>query len=289
MHACGHDGHTAMLLGSAMILSRLRRGIKGNVKFLFQPAEETVGGAEAMIRAGCLERPRVDAVFALHLRPSKPFGAVAIRPGPMSAAALQFLITVKGRGGHAAGPHATIDPLVAANHIYQAFHTLSRNIDALDPCVVSVCSFHAGTAFNVIPDDAEMKGTIRTYKTSVEATIRRRMRAIVRGAAQAFGAKCRIEFIEGTRAVVNNAALTRLVLAASRRLGLRVVDVAPSMGSEDFSCYLKSAPGAFIRLGTQKGAAIRLQHSSKFDFDDTVLAKGAALLSECALLSLAEA
>lgn len=288
MHACGHDGHITMVLGAAMILKRFQAELKGNVKFIFQPAEESVEGAERMIAAGALERPRVDAIFGIHLWPNLRFGTVGIRPGPIMAAARHFKLTVVGKGGHGARPNRAVDPIVAANQIYTAFQTIRRTLDPFSPCVISVCAFNAGTTYNIIPPAAVLQGTLRTYAHASEAKAMRAMRAIVRGVTAMTGTRCRIDFHPGTPAVVNVEPLVQIVREAGRALKIPVAPEELSMGSEDFSCFQEKVPGAYLKLGTMRGKTIRELHSHTFDFDESILPLGAALLADCAVRALAK-
>ena len=283
MHACGHDGHVAILLGAAMVLSRLRPRLRGNVKFLFQPAEETIAGARGMIRDGAMRQPQVDAVLGMHVWPDMPMGVIGLKPGPVMAAADHFSIKVRGEGGHGAKPHLTRDPLVPAHHIYQALQTIRRNIDPLSPYVLSVCSFHGGATYNVVPSDAQIQGTLRTLDDAVRAGVKKRIRQIVKGVGSTFGVTCRATFDIGCPLVANDAALVKIVTAAAKRVGAPTSDVPTSMGSEDFAFFLEHAPGAYLRLGTQRGGTTRTLHNNTFNFDEAVLPKGAAVMAQSAL------
>ena len=283
MHACGHDGHMAMALGAAMILARLRDALGGNVKFIFQPAEENILGASVMIADGVLEKPTVHAIFALHLHPLIDLGTVGVISGPAMAAANHFKITVTGKGGHGAHPHLTRDPIVTAHEIYAAFRTIRRNVNGLDPFVLSICMFHAGTTFNVIPGEALMRGTLRTFRLEVRDQVITRMREIVKGTAVSFGVECKLDFEEETPAVVNDAALVELAASAAKALGVPVTTIEPTTTSEDFAFFQQKVPGAFIRLGTKTEDPPRMIHNANFDFDEAVLPVGASLLAACAL------
>jgi len=283
MHACGHDANMAMAIGAASILAGLRSRVGGNVKFIFQPAEESISGARRMIADGALERPRVNAIIALHLRPDLKLGAVGLCAGPAMAAPNHFRLTVKGRGGHGAAPHMTDDPLVPAHAIYEEFQTIRRNVSALAPFVLSVCAFNAGTTFNIIPGQATMQGTLRTMSPRVRDQVMDRMRRIVRGAAQTYGVKCRLAFGESCPAVVNDPTVVDLIKHTAEKLAAPVVTMEPVMTSEDFAFFLEKAPGAMFRLGTQTGRTIRPLHTDTFNFDERVLPTGAALLAACAL------
>ncbi len=286
MHACGHDGHVAMVIGAAMILKRLQSHIPGNVKFLFQPAEEGLGGAEAMIQAGAMRDPKVDAIFGMHISVRQDYGVLGISPGPIMAAADRFQLHIIGRGGHAAHPELCVDPLLAAQQIYQGLQSIGRNLKGYDPHVLSVCTLSGGTTFNVIPTTAEMLGTIRTFDQKVRNTIIRRMRQIILGVETGFGVRCEFHLMRGYPVVSNNAALTKLSSRAAAELRIPVKKFELTMGAEDFSTYQKFAPGVYIDLGIRKNADQPPLHSNRFNFDDRILARGAALMARCALLYL---
>jgi amidohydrolase len=298
MHACGHDLHTAMLAGAARLLSSRQPELPGNVIFMFQPGEEVGGGARVMISEGVLDAAgsRPVAAFGLHVASSLlPFGIYSARDGTMLAAADTLEITVHGRGGHGSQPHRADDPIPAACHIVTALQTLvTRRFDVFDPVVITVGSFHAGTASNVIPDEAELAVTVRSFSPAARAAVQDAALRLVRDIASAHGVSATAEFVDGYPLTVNNsdevAVAERAVteLFGSQRF-LRTPD--PITGSEDFSYVLEQVPGAFIMLGAcppgADPATAPFNHSAEAVFDDAVLADGATLLTELALRRLA--
>lgn len=282
MHACGHDFHMATVLGAALILQEMRSQLAGTVRFLFQPAEETASGAVKLIAAGALEGVR--AVFGLHNKPDLPAGTVGLKHGPLMAAVDTLLITVTGKGGHAAIPDATIDPIVAGSAIVMALQTaVSRNTSPLDSAVVSVGAFQAGTASNVIPPEAKLLGTLRTFSPAVRQAMRPLLERIVTQVAAGYGASATIAFIEGTPAVNNDAAMTELVRGVAGALGMPVVEAQPTMGGEDFAEYQQVVPGCFLWMGT---GCPQNWHHPKFTVDESVIPQGAALFAAAALEAL---
>jgi len=291
MHACGHDGHTAIGLTVARLLNRHRDDLRGTVKLVFQPAEEGVvgpkgmGGAELMLDEGVLETPHVDYTLALHVWNEKPVGWLGIASGPVMAGAEFFKITVTGKGGHGAVPHASIDPVVASAHIITAIQSIvARNVAPLKAAVISVGSIHAGEAFNVIPQTVEMQGTIRTFDLDVRKTVLQRFEQVVRSAAESLGCTVELELQRVTPALINDEAITRRVLAAAQQVfPAAEADTAPylTMGSEDMAFMLEKAPGCYFFVGSanaEKGLNYG-HHHPKFDIDEAALPKAAALMA----------
>lgn len=293
MHACGHDGHTACLVGAAIVLARIADELPGRVKFIFQPAEESGGGGERMCREGALDDPKVDAVFALHGWPTLPIGRVGVRRGPVLAATNPWKLTVHGRGTHAAYPHRGIDPIVVACQIVGAWQTIvSRRTSPTDSVVVTVGQFHAGTADNIIPPAATLSGTIRSLTPETRAAAVAQVREIAEHVAQAHGARAEIEIREGYPALINDDRAAEHVEQTARAvLGPEQLECSepPSLGGEDFAYYAQRVPAAFWRLGVRDPASPEMPglHHPKYDFADRALPIGIRMHCEIARRFLA--
>ncbi len=279
MHACGHDGHTTILLGAARYLAETRN-FDGTVNFIFQPAEEGGGGGRVMVEDGLFEKFPCETVWGLHNTPDLPAGTIAAAPGPIMAAADGCKITVEARGSHAAMPHYSIDPIAVAVQLYTAMQTIvSRNVDPLKSAVVSVTTFHAGSAHNVIPETAELSASIRTFDPEVREMIRKRISELCAGMEAMHGATIRAEYTYGYPPTVNHETQTRIALDIAREVAGEAMtrdDIPPVMGSEDFSYMLEARPGAFLWLGSGKTDSDPGLHHPRYDFNDEVLTLGAS-------------
>ncbi len=291
MHGCGHDGHTTMLLGAARYLAR-HRDFDGTVHLLFQPGEEGFAGAQAMIDDGLFERFPCDAVYAMHNWPALPPGKIAVRPGPLRAAADRITITVEGRGGHGAHPYQNIDPVLVAAHIITAAQSIvSRNVHPLDAAVVSLCAIEAGNlgAMSVVPREARIVGTVRTFKPETQDMIETRLSALAASVAGGFGAQARLNYERIYPATINSrdeALFGQQVAAELVGPENLVADLEPSMGAEDFSFMLRVRRGAYFRIGQGGAEAGRLLHNTRYDFNDEILPLGAALFVRLAERSM---
>lgn len=283
MHACGHDGHTATALSVAKILKQKQSQLKGNVKFLFQPAEEGPGGALPMIQEGVLENPKVDAIIAMHVWNEIEIGKVIVKEGPLMASADEFVITIKGIGGHGAVPQFTVDSIVVAANVITTLQTIiSRNIDPLEPAVLTIGKIKGGSNFNIIAETTELIGTVRTFNNELRAKIEKRVEEVVKNVTAAFGATYEIKYTRIYPPTINDSKITSIVKkAAGKVVGKENInDKDMTMGAEDMSFFLEKVPGCYFMVGSankEKGLD-KPHHSPYFDFDENALTIGTQVM-----------
>jgi amidohydrolase len=286
MHACGHDGHVGGLVMTALILNDIKNDLSGNVKVMFQPAEESIGGAKPMIEEGVLDNPKVDAAFAAHLWGEAEFGEVWIKEGAVMAAPDEFHLRVIGKGGHAAHPQLTADTIVMSANIINLFQQIiSRRRDPLAPAVITVGSIHAGEVHNIIPSHADMIGTIRTFDRNVRKMIIEEMERTVAAVTSAWGGSYELKIFERYPAVINNIGMVQLARSAAAKIvgGGKVKDPGvPNMGGEDFAFIANAVPSAYLFVGINKGRVIP-HHSPEFSFDTEILKISSAVISQIAI------
>jgi amidohydrolase len=287
MHACGHDGHVAIALGTAYYLSQHRQNFAGTVKLIFQPAEEGPGGAKPMVEAGVLTNPDVEAIIGLHLWNNLPLGTVGVRSGALMAAVESFRCTIFGKGGHGAMPHQTVDSIVVGSQIVSALQAIvARNVDPLESAVVSVGEFHAGSALNIIADTAKLSGTVRYFNPALAGYFARRIEQIVAGICQSHGASYELNYWHLYPPVINDSKMAELVRSIASDVVETPIGVVPecqTMGGEDMSFFLEAVPGCYFFLGSAnptKNLAYP-HHHPRFDFDETALSMGVEIFARC--------
>ncbi|WP_234573358.1 M20 metallopeptidase family protein [Rhodohalobacter sp. 614A] len=291
-HCCGHDGHTANLLGTAKILTDLKDQIDGTIVLIFQPGEEKLpGGGNLLIQTGALQDLGVQQVYGLHSNPYFAPGQVAVKSGPLMACTVEFEVEILGKGGHAAAPHTTVDPIVLASQIITQFQTIvSRSIDPTEPAVITVGKIEAGSAFNVIPENAHMMGTVRAFSLETVRFMKKRMEDVIKGATEAAGATYKFDFTEGYPAVINDEKCTQNVVQAARKIlgEENVINLKkPVMAGEDFAFYQQEFPGTFFFLGTgsEEADSQWSWHHPRYNIDEQGLKTGCALMAGLALES----
>ncbi len=276
MHACGHDSHMAMALGAAAVLGRVKERLRGNVKFVFQPAEEGPGGAKPMIEAGVMENPKVDYAIGCHLWAERPEGVIGVKAGPLMAAMDRFDLKIVGKGGHGAQPHLCVDALEVGTQVVAALQRIvSRHISPIEPAVVTVGSFHAGTTFNIIPAEAVLSGTTRTFDDATWNSWEERLNTVVRGVCDSMGAQYELKFTRGYPPTINDAGMAEVVRRCAVAVvgAERVVEPELTMGGEDMSFFLKQCPGCYYNIGVGREGGAPL-HNPRFDFNESLMALG---------------
>lgn len=288
MHACGHDFHTTSVIGAAIILAGIRDELEGNVMFIFQPAEEINAGAKLMVEKGLLTKVKADLIFGVHNNPEIAWGKIAIKRGGLMAAVDTIRIKVKGKGGHGAIPHATRDPIIAAAAMLMSLQTIvSRNVSPLESAVISIGTFHSGTANNVISELVEMSGTVRSFDPQVREMLPKRIKEVLENTAKAYMVDVELEYIFDLPAVFNSDELTKLAYDATKEIlgEENIVDPTPSMGGEDFAVFMEKTPGFFFWLGVEnkeKGMT-HVWHNPRFDGDDRAIINASAAMSNMVL------
>ncbi|MDP4183376.1 MAG: M20 family metallopeptidase, partial [Bacillota bacterium] len=289
MHACGHDGHIAVVLGAAFILSKFKDQINGNVKFIFQPGEEGLGGAKLMIDEGVMGEPPVDAIIAAHVSPLISTGGISVRKGPVMASPSEFNINISGKSGHAAQPNKAINPITIGAEVVRRFKEIIKpSDDPLKRAVLSVTCFNAGSAYNIIPDSAIIKGTIRTFDENIRMEIKEKMEQILYNETEKTGADYKLDIAYGYPPVINNDFIVERFINSAEKIISRhniITDDDPSMLAEDFSYYAQLAPGAYFHLGCRNPESHQLQnlHSSRFNLDEECIKNGMELMAQFAL------
>lgn len=293
MHACGHDAHTAMLLGVGKILNEMKDELPGKILLVFQPSEEItpVGGAQPMMEDGLFDEHEPDAIFAQHVWPDLPVGQMGVLPGPIMGASDRFKVTVEGAGGHASMPHQTVDAIIVANAVMTNLQTIvSRNVDPVDSAVLTIGKIEGGSRYNVIADKAVIEGTIRTYKPKTKEMVKKRFHSIVNGVVQSMDAKAEIEYYDGYPATVNDPIWAKHIKeTAIHMYGIdSAPEVAPSLGGEDFSRFLLQYPGAYFWLGTALPGVEKQKplHDPEFDIDEEALIYGTEFMAQVAINAL---
>ena len=276
MHACGHDAHMAIGLGAATVLNQIREELNGTIKFVFQPAEEGPGGAKPMIDAGVMENPKVDYAIGCHVWPEIPEGTIGVRAGVFLAAMDRYDLKIIGRGGHGAMPHLCVDALEVGTQVVSALQRIaSRHINPLEPVVVTVGSFHAGTAFNIIPSEAALSGTTRTFDQSIWHSWEKRLEKVIRGVCESMGADYEFKFSQGYPPTINDDGMTDLVRRCAAEVvgSEKIIEAPKTMGGEDMSFFLQKAKGCFYALGAGFKGSVPV-HNPKFNFNEDILALG---------------